>query len=139
MIAANLAPGLTRERFGFESWGDHDEPAWQRERAEAQAAMKLPSKLRLIGSDIVQERLDEAEQHLDLMGLGSLGTLELGDARRFTGRPGWNATVVANFLADGRLDLFEALIGAIEADDAAAATAQSTVVLLGDMTERKRN
>ncbi|QDV08037.1 Ribosomal RNA large subunit methyltransferase K/L [Planctomycetes bacterium Poly30] len=96
MIAANLAPGLTRERFGFESWRDHDEPAWQRARAEAQAAMKLPTKLRLIGSDIIQDRLDEAAHHLEIMGLGHLGTLELGDARKFQGRPGWNATVVAN-------------------------------------------
>lgn len=39
----------------------------------------------------------------------------------------------------GRLDLFEALIEAVEADDAAAATAQSTVVLLGDLIDRGPN
>jgi serine/threonine protein phosphatase 1 len=36
----------------------------------------------------------------------------------------------------GRLDLFEALIAAIEADDAEAPAAQSTVVLLGDLVDR---
>ncbi len=36
----------------------------------------------------------------------------------------------------GRLDLFEALIDAIEADDAAAAPARSTVLLLGDLVDR---
>jgi serine/threonine protein phosphatase 1 len=36
----------------------------------------------------------------------------------------------------GRLDLFEALIAAIEADDAAAAPAQTTVILLGDLVDR---
>ncbi|MEO6298761.1 MAG: metallophosphoesterase family protein [Paracoccaceae bacterium] len=36
----------------------------------------------------------------------------------------------------GRLDLFEALVKAIEADDAAAATAETTVVLLGDLVDR---
>lgn len=96
MIAANLAPGLTRERFGFESWRDHDEIAWQRARAEAQAAMVMPSKLRLVGHDIMQNRLDEASAHLDAMGLGKLSSLELGDAREFAPREGWNATVVAN-------------------------------------------
>ncbi len=96
MIAANLAPGLTRERFGFETWSDHNEAGWQRARAEAQAAMKMPSKLRLVGHDIVQERLDETAEHLEAMGLGKLGMLEVGDARRFEPRPGWGATVVAN-------------------------------------------
>ena len=36
----------------------------------------------------------------------------------------------------GRLDLFEALIAAIEADDAASAPADTTVVLLGDLVDR---
>lgn len=36
----------------------------------------------------------------------------------------------------GRLDLFEALISAIEQDDAAAGTAQTTIVLLGDLVDR---
>ncbi len=36
----------------------------------------------------------------------------------------------------GRLDLFEALIGAIEADDTCSGTADTTVVLLGDLVDR---
>ena len=36
----------------------------------------------------------------------------------------------------GRLDLFEALIGAVEAHDSAAGEAESTVVLLGDLVDR---
>lgn len=36
----------------------------------------------------------------------------------------------------GRLDLFEALIGAIEEDDAAAGLAETTVILLGDLVDR---
>lgn len=36
----------------------------------------------------------------------------------------------------GRLDLFEALVAAIDADDAAAGPAQTTVVLLGDLVDR---
>ena len=36
----------------------------------------------------------------------------------------------------GRLDLFEALVAAIEADDSAAAPADTTVVLLGDLVDR---
>lgn len=36
----------------------------------------------------------------------------------------------------GRLDLFEALIEAIEADDAASGPAETTVILLGDLVDR---
>jgi serine/threonine protein phosphatase 1 len=36
----------------------------------------------------------------------------------------------------GRLDLFEALIAAIEADDAACSAADTTVILLGDLVDR---
>jgi serine/threonine protein phosphatase 1 len=36
----------------------------------------------------------------------------------------------------GRLDLFEALVAAIEADEAAAAPAETTVILLGDLVDR---
>jgi serine/threonine protein phosphatase 1 len=39
----------------------------------------------------------------------------------------------------GRLDLFEALIAAIEADDAAAGPADTTVILLGDLVDRGPN
>lgn len=36
----------------------------------------------------------------------------------------------------GRLDLFDALIAAIEADDAASGPAETTVILLGDLVDR---
>jgi serine/threonine protein phosphatase 1 len=36
----------------------------------------------------------------------------------------------------GRLDLFEALVAAIDADDAASAPAATTVILLGDLVDR---
>ena len=36
----------------------------------------------------------------------------------------------------GRLDLFDALIAAIEADDAASGAADTTVILLGDLVDR---
>ena len=35
MIAAGMAPGLSRERFGFETWRDHDAAGWASLRDEA--------------------------------------------------------------------------------------------------------
>ncbi|NCA70226.1 MAG: bifunctional 23S rRNA (guanine(2069)-N(7))-methyltransferase RlmK/23S rRNA (guanine(2445)-N(2))-methyltransferase RlmL [Sphingobacteriia bacterium] len=36
LIAADIAPGLLRERFGFMGWQGHDERAWRALRAEAE-------------------------------------------------------------------------------------------------------
>ena len=35
MIAADMAPGLLRERFGFTAWAGHDDTVWQALRQEA--------------------------------------------------------------------------------------------------------
>jgi 23S rRNA (guanine2445-N2)-methyltransferase / 23S rRNA (guanine2069-N7)-methyltransferase len=40
MIAADIAPGLTREYFGFLGWRQHDAALWERVRAEATSRVK---------------------------------------------------------------------------------------------------
>ncbi|MEM9799967.1 MAG: THUMP domain-containing protein [Planctomycetota bacterium] len=96
LVAMGRAPGLTRERFGFERWRNHDADVWAAERAAAEAASSGPGKLRLVGSDLVPGRVEEARAHLEGVGLGGNATLEVADARSFAPRPGWNATVVSN-------------------------------------------
>lgn len=53
-------------------------------------------------------------------------------------RPGLPAGQRVYAIGDihGRLDLFEALVAAIDADDSAGAPADSTVILLGDLVDR---
>jgi 23S rRNA (guanine2445-N2)-methyltransferase / 23S rRNA (guanine2069-N7)-methyltransferase len=41
LIAADIAPGLTRTHFGFEDWKAHDADAWRLIRDEAEARRKL--------------------------------------------------------------------------------------------------
>lgn len=100
MIAANVAPGLTRERFGFEAWRDHNPAGWAKERAAAEAAIRVPSKLRLVGRDVVPDRIAETREHLAshpyAPGLDAMADIEHGDATKFESRPGWNAAVVSN-------------------------------------------
>ena len=40
MMAADMAPGLLRERFGFNAWLQHDEVLWQAERGDAETRCK---------------------------------------------------------------------------------------------------
>ncbi len=96
MIAFQRAPGLTRERFGFEAWRDHDAAGWGREIEAARAAETPSRKLRLVGSDLEPGRLDDCGQHLAATGLDGLAQLDVEDARAFAPRAGWNACVVSN-------------------------------------------
>ncbi len=50
LVAANLAPGLGRRRWGFERWGGHDPDLWQRLLEEARAARRAP-RVALLASD----------------------------------------------------------------------------------------
>ncbi len=40
LIAADIAPGLAREYFGFQGWRQHDADLWSRLRSEAQSRVK---------------------------------------------------------------------------------------------------
>lgn len=116
MIAGDVAPGLTRARFGFESWAEHDPAGWDRACSDAAAAARVPGKLRLLGSDLEPARLEEARAHLashpHLGPLAETATFERADARAFAPRPGWNATVVSNMPYGERVgDDVEALHG----------------------------
>ena len=99
LLARNVAPGLFAEGFGFERWPGHDARAWERERREAREAARVPSKLRIVGSDRDPERIREARENAEaagvLHGVGGV-ELEVADARDFAPRPGWNAFCVSN-------------------------------------------
>ncbi|HLV65365.1 MAG TPA: THUMP domain-containing protein [Polyangiaceae bacterium] len=82
--AENRAPGLSRERFGFERWARFDaaeREAFERQRAEARAALvrELPP---LIGRDTSEEALALARSAAKRASLPL--TLEVGRARDAT-------------------------------------------------------
>ena len=53
LIAADAAPGLTREYFGFQGWHGHDESLWQRLCEEARGRRAARESRRcILGSDI---------------------------------------------------------------------------------------
>jgi 23S rRNA (guanine2445-N2)-methyltransferase / 23S rRNA (guanine2069-N7)-methyltransferase len=64
LIAADVAPGLLRERFGFERWRQHDPDAWAALRAAAEArrqpGLLTPGRIRGFDRDPVAIRDAEA-------------------------------------------------------------------------------
>ncbi|MEQ6887893.1 bifunctional 23S rRNA (guanine(2069)-N(7))-methyltransferase RlmK/23S rRNA (guanine(2445)-N(2))-methyltransferase RlmL [Halomonas sp. CS7] len=54
LMAADIAPGLSRERFGFHGWAGHDEACWRELKREAEARASIGRKRcrsRLYGFD----------------------------------------------------------------------------------------
>ncbi|RZM78977.1 THUMP domain-containing class I SAM-dependent RNA methyltransferase [Leptolyngbya iicbica] len=51
LIALNRAPGLFRDRFGFETWPDFDDALLQRLRQEAEAGQKETLTVPILGCD----------------------------------------------------------------------------------------
>ena len=74
LMAARIAPGLLRRRFGFERWRQYDPDVWERLRAEALAARTLetlePGRLR--GFDRDQMAIRAAIANANRAGLGEV-------------------------------------------------------------------
>jgi len=96
LLAADLAPGLLRERFGFERLPGFDAAHWTALRAAARARIAPPRKLRLIGADRDPAVLAGAAANLAAAGLERAVELEAADAAEFAPRRGWNAWIVTN-------------------------------------------
>lgn len=74
LIAADVAPGLTRRRFGFEGWKQHDAAAWTEIRAQAEKR-RAPDRLtpgRIQGFDRDPLVLRDAEANAARAGLEGL-------------------------------------------------------------------
>lgn len=70
LIAANIAPGLLRDKFGFSHWLQHDQPAWQQELQNARAQRQTPIPP-ILGYDSDKRALGVAEQHIAALNLGA--------------------------------------------------------------------
>ena len=71
LMAADIAPGLLRERFGFLGWKGHDEALWQRLREEARERQEK-GKRRLppiVGYDTDRRAVRAAITNLEAAGL----------------------------------------------------------------------
>lgn len=79
LMAADIAPGLLRRRFGFETWSGHDSRIWQNLRAEAEArrAEGLRRLPRIQGYDNDRRAIEVARQNLARAGLAGRVAFEI--------------------------------------------------------------
>jgi len=91
LIAAERAPGLTREYFGFLGWRGHDVPLWERLLTEARARIRaddaVTATIRGRDRDAAAIRAARANaQRAGVDGLVQLGVGALADAAPLPGR-----------------------------------------------------
>jgi putative N6-adenine-specific DNA methylase len=67
--ALNIAPGLFREKFGFMTWRDFDEPLWDKLWAEAENSELPELKETIAGCDRDSDMLDQARTNAQQAGI----------------------------------------------------------------------
>ena len=82
MMAANIAPGLLRKRFGFHCWKQFDQDQWQKilsaaEEKKQQGMQSLPI---ICGSDNSEQLVAIARSNIAAAGLSSVIKVTLQDA-----------------------------------------------------------
>jgi len=75
MMAADQAPNLNRERFGFHGWAGHDDEAWREQKREAEARASIGRKrckAQLLGFDQSPAALSAAKANAMRAGIPAL-------------------------------------------------------------------
>lgn len=63
LAARNIAPGLTREKFGFMNWGDYDRELFKQVRQEARTKIIPKLDFEMVGSDKAPRQIREAAEN----------------------------------------------------------------------------
>jgi len=78
MLAADIAPGLAREKFGFHGWLGHDDDLWQQERDAANQRAEIgrqtlrDSEAKISASDNHPGAITASEENIEAAGLTGL-------------------------------------------------------------------
>jgi len=82
MMAAHVAPGLLRKRWGFEGWQGHRPDLWEKTRAAAQAQDSIPQDARVLCGDLDAAAIDIARANASRAGVDGLMAFAVADAAR---------------------------------------------------------
>jgi putative N6-adenine-specific DNA methylase len=78
LISCKIPPGKFRDFFGFQRWKDFDEELFERVKLESES-MAVPSPIKIYGSDISAQNLQQAKANVSKAGLNDIVSLEVID------------------------------------------------------------
>lgn len=81
-FASRIAPGLAREKWGFEFWKGHDSDVWQGKIEEANSS-KQSISTRFVGNDIDANVIEIATENAEIAGVDNLIEYHHGNAIDF--------------------------------------------------------
>ena len=82
LMAAHIAPGLLRERWGFEGWVGHDPALWEQVRDEAAQSRRDPAGIRIVAGDLDESAVAIARSNARRAGVEELVSFAVDDAAR---------------------------------------------------------
>jgi len=105
LIAADIAPGLLRNRFGFEGWKQHDAKTWRllRAGAEARAAPALLAAGRILGYDRDPIAIRNAAANAERAGLATQIHFQRSELAKLPAAPAPSGLVAVNPPYGGRI------------------------------------
>jgi len=95
-LAVGRPPGLTRRRFGFQSWMNFDIELWTQLRDEARRKVKKDLQAPIMGSDVRRDAVQFSRDNAKAAGVGHLVRFEQNDLSNFQPPPGPPGTIVCN-------------------------------------------
>lgn len=95
LVATATAPGLLRERFGFEGWLGHDAEAWAAVVEEARARVRVVERGRIFGFDRDRRAIELARAAAQRAGMHEAIAFEVDTVARVRA-PAERGLVVAN-------------------------------------------
>jgi putative N6-adenine-specific DNA methylase len=95
-IALRRPPGLTRRRFGFQSWMDYDVGLWTELRDEARRGVRKQLLAPVIGSDARRDAIEFSKTNARAAGIGHLVRFEVRDVRDFRPPEGPPGVILCN-------------------------------------------
>ena len=105
LIQRNIAPGLIRQRFGFQQWPDFDSGLYERLVKEAKAAISDLRTAPILGFDKDPEVVQIARDNVRQAGVDKWVTIEQGDFFEWSELPPNPGMLVMNPPYDERISL----------------------------------
>jgi putative N6-adenine-specific DNA methylase len=95
-VALRRPPGLTRRRFGFQSWMDYDVRLWTGLRDEARRGVRKELPAPVVGSDVRRDAVEFSKTNARAAGIGHLVRFEVRDVRDFRPPEGPPGVILCN-------------------------------------------